>query len=432
MASTRGFAPIKKAFSNRQYRTYQIGRFSFLITYWMYKVAVGWMVWDLTHSVSWLGVFGFLDQAPAVFILPLAGAQADRTDCLKYMRVTQSLMLLQSVLLGLLVFLDFINIWVLAGFVLIYGTVNSAQQPASQAILPNILQKDELTAAYGLNSLTFNVSRLIGPMIAGPLIYEWGPAPAVFINAVGAIGFQVCLALMRTHGVIGKREREKGHMLRDIRDGILYARNHPGISPSMVILIFLGTFAFCIDQLLPSLADGVFHGGAKGLAWMTSAMGAGAMTLAFTIARRGAIAGLTNYVVRAMIVLAVAFAVLAMAGSIELALVCIYLIGYGTSAVRVGCMTLLQYSVDADMRGRVASFYSWINNIGPAVGSLIIGTLGDHFGIQPMMAVSAVVTLGVWAWAMTRKQRMAVSLEVDAVTFRAQNAKLPEREKAAE
>lgn len=414
MSHTHGLANIRKAFANRQYRTYQAGRFFSLVTIWMYRVAVGWTVWELTHSAAWLGVFGFLDQAPALLVMPFAGAQADRLDCLKYLRVTQSLMLVQAMGLGFLVAFDLVNIWILAGFTLAYGAVNAAQQPASQAIVPNILHKDELTAAYGLNSLTFNVSRLIGPMIAGPVIHAWGTAPAFFCNAVGAAAFSLCLASMRTHGTFGRRQGSRSsHMLNDIREGLAYALRHPGIGPTMAMLSSLSLFPFAIDQLMPSLADGVYQAGANGLAWMTSIMGLGAMTMAFHVAQRGAITGLTRYVVRSVLVMGIAYIGLALSGSIWMALVFIFVIGFCTSAARVGSMTLLQYSVDADMRGRVASFYALINHIGPATGSLLIGALGDRFGIPQMMGVTGLVTLGVWAWVVLRQGRIAAALELE-------------------
>jgi MFS family permease len=415
MADTSGWANIAKAFSNRHYRMYQLGRFFSLVTLWMYRVAVGWLVWEMTESSTWLGIFGFLDQAPAILILPFAGAQADRMDCLRYMRITQTLLLIKSLLLAILVGFDVLNIWILAVFVLFHGIVNAAQQPASQAVLPDILEKEYLTAAYGLNSLTFNVSRFIGPMIAGPVIYAWGTAPAIFANAVGAALFSFCLASMRSSGkTFGKRsEGHSKHMLTDIRDGFAYATRHPGIRPSMVILAVLSVFAFSIDNLLPSLADGIYKEGAQGLAWMSSVMGLGAMVLALSIARRGGIAGLTGFVVRAILISSLAFALLWLADNIWLGLLGIFIIGYGASATRVGLMTLLQSSVDSHMRGRVASIYSLINQSGPAVGALAIGWLGDRFGIDNMMGIAAAVTIVMGVWAFLRRERMAAALEIE-------------------
>jgi MFS family permease len=410
-----GWGNIARAFSNKHYRTYQIGRFVSQITTWMYKVAVGWMAWKLTHSAGWLGFFGFLDQAPALLIMPIAGAVADRTDSLKYMRVTQALLLMQAIGLALLDAFDLLSLSALIVFTLAYGTINAAQQPASQAILPNLMPKNQLTVAYGLNSVLFNVARFMGPMIAGAMISEWGTAPAIFCNAIGAATFQVCLIFMQQDFAMPQRARSKSHnMLRDVQDGFYYAIRHKGIGPTMVILSTLSIMPFTVDLLLPSLADGVFHAGAKGLAWMTACIGTGAMVQAMLIARRGDVAGLSGYVIHAIVWLALGFFALAFSGNIWFALACIFTIGVASSATRVGSMTLLQYSVDVNMRGRVASFYGLITHAGPALGALMVGALGDRVGMPVMMAVVGGFTLLVWAWATTKRTDMTAALEAEA------------------
>ena len=419
MAQTSGLAAIVQAFRNRRYRLYQLGRFSSLITTWMYKVALGWIVWDLTHSAAWLGFLGFIDLAPALVIMPIAGAVADRMDSLKVLRITQILLLLQAAALSLLIAFDMAGLWVLIGLTFFHGIVHAAQQPASQTIMPAIVEKSELTAAYGLNSLTFNVSRLIGPAIAGLVINFWGTGPAVFANAIGAAGFCLCLTAMGTNFTFPTRKSQrKGkastRMMGDITEGFAYAIRHPGIGPTVLILSTLSIFPFTIDLLLPSLADGVYGEGAHGLAWMTSIMGAGAMCLAYYIAQRGGIEGLTGFIGVSILVLGIAFVVLAVADWFWLALVCIYFIGFTCSAIRVGSMTLLQYSVDADMRGRVASIYGLINNGGPALGSLIVGFFGDRFGIPATMGGVGVATLIVWAYARWRQEIMSQALEHEA------------------
>ncbi len=412
MSRESGWSNISEALSNRNYRTYQGGRFLSQITIWMYKVAIGWIVWDLTQSAAWLGVFGLLDQAPALFIMPIAGAMADRMDSLKFIRVTQVILVVQALVLSLLVALDLVNLAVLIIFSLTYGIVNAAQQPAGQSIIPQLLSRQNLTAAYGLNSLSFNISRFIGPMIAGIIITQWGTAPAIFSNAIGATIFSVALVYTRINYALPQRPHGAStHMLRDIQDGLRYARRHPGIGPSMAILTSLSVLPFTIDLLLPSLADGVYKAGANGLAWMTSVMGVGAMVQAIVIARRGHIAGLTVNFVRGIAVLAVAVVALAFSPNLWTALICIFVIGFTSSLIRVSGMTLLQYGVDADMRGRVASFYSVISHTGPAVASLIVGLAGDRFGLPPTLTVIGILTFAIWAWGVRRQKSIAHSLE---------------------
>jgi MFS family permease len=426
VAITSGWSNVRRAFAHRHYRTYQTGRFVSQITVWMYKVAIGWMVWKLTHSAAWLGVFGLLDQLPALFILPVAGALADRLDSLKVMRVTQAILLVQAVSLSLLDAFDLLTLWNLIVFALVYGLVNAAQQPAGQAILPNLLDRHELATAYGLNSLTFNVSRFIGPMLAGIIINAWGTAPAIFCNAIGATFFSIALMRMQTLFTFPKRPRSASSaVFRDIREGFRYARRHPGIGPTMAIMSSLSILPFTIDLLLPSLADGVFHAGAQGLAWMTSMMGVGAMAQAAVMARRGGVAGLSAYFFRGILGLGATFLLLSVSPALWMALICIFSIGFTSSATRVSSMTLLQYSVDADMRGRVASFYAMINQTGPALASLFVGVLGDHIGLKLTMGLIGVWTLAAWALGVSHKAAMRDSLEKDVHPAPASDSRKP-------
>jgi MFS family permease len=414
VATASGWSNIAEALRNRHFRTYQGSRFLAQIAIWMYKVAIGWIVWDMTHSAAWLGVFGLLDHAPSLFIMPIAGALADRMDTLKFMRITQALLLVQSVLLSILLALDLVNLPVLIVFVLIYGIVTAAQQPASQSIIPFLLPRNSLTAAYGLNSLSFNISRFIGPMIGGLVITFWGTAPAIFCNAIGAAIFSVGLMRTQMHFSIPRRQSTAStHMFRDIQDGLRYAVRHRGIGPSMGILTALSVLPFTIDLLLPSLADGVYKAGANGLAWMSSMMGIGAMTQAVLIARLGSMSGLTRYFVWAILGLALAFVGLSISPNFWVALVCVFLIGFMSSSARVTSMTLLQYGVAADMRGRVASFYSVITHAGPAFASLIVGLAGDRFGIPATMAAIGIATFGIWFWALRSQRDMEETLERD-------------------
>ena len=413
MAKTNGWANIAHVFRNPAYRIYQTGRFSSQVTIWMYRVTVGWIVWDYTHSSTWLGVFGFLDQACALVVSPLAGAMADRMNPVKFMRLTQALMFLQALGLAALMSFDLLNLWTLAVFVVIYGIGNGAQQPVNQTILPAIVPKEDLTTVYGLNSMGFNLSRFIGPMIAGFIISEFGTGPAVSGNVIGAAIYSICLAMIKPVEALQKKKRAAATgMLAEIREGFVYACRHTGIAPMMAVLTVLSLFPFTINLMLPSLADGVYHQGAQGLASMTAALGVGATVTGLYLARRGEIAGLTNTFVLSILGMGVAYVALAVSSWYVLGLVCAFFVGFTTIAVRSGSFTLLQYSVQADMRGRVSSFYSMIYTAGPAVGAPIVGVIADQFGVPASMGVIGVVTLAVWVWAKLQSNRMAV-LELD-------------------
>ena len=409
-----GWSNLGRALRHKHYRLYQGGRVFSHTTSWMYKLAVGWIVWKLTYSTTWLGIFGILDQVPALLVMPLAGAMTDRIDALKMLRVTQLLLLLQGIALAVCDYLDLLNIPVLLAFTLFYGICNAFQLPANQTILPNLMPREDLTVAYGLNSVAYNIARLVGPMLAGLTINAWGTAPSIFCNAIGASIFSACLFLLQTRFTMPPNAHKRSHnMLGDIRDGVIYSLEHRGIRSLMIILGSLSMLPYTIDLILPSLADGVYQMGSNGLAWMTAILGIGAMVQASLIARRDGITGLSHYGIAAIVWMGGAFCILAFTTNFWLALVFVFVIGFTSSATRVSSMTLLQYSVEPHMRGRVASIYGMITHFFPALGAVMVGFLGDRLGLPLVMGALGLFTLAIWSWAYTRRDDIATTLETE-------------------
>lgn len=414
MLKSEGLANIARTLGNPHFRTFQIGRTCALITMWMYRMAVAWMVWETTHSATWLGIIGFLDMGPSVVISPIAGALADRVDRMTLLRATQAILMAQAVCLSLLITYDLVGIGILAVLSFTYGVATAIQQPCLHAVVPSLVPKEQLTAAFGINSVLFNLSRFVGPMVAGVIISLWGTGPAIFGNAIGNACFSICLMTMQAVSAdIGrKNQRERRHnLLGDMREGFRYAARHPGIGPMLLILILLATLTFPLTQLLPGFADGVFHEGAHGLAWMIALQGIGAVVQSAYLAHRPGIRGLTSYVIVNIFIIGLGFIALTATGDFWFGAAAVFVAGFASAANRVGSLTLLQYATEGDMRGRVSSFYGAIYHGGPALGSLLIGALSDVFGIRLTVGCVGLLALAVWAWTFSIRHRLAPALE---------------------
>ena len=413
-AISGGWGNIARALSNSDYRTYQIGRFVFQITNWMYKVAVAWMVWDLTHSAAWLGVFGFLDQATSLVVMPLAGVVTDRMSSIKFMRITQALLLVHALSLGALVLTDLLSIWVLAGYTVVFGMLSAAQQPANQTIVPKIVPREDLAVAYGLHSLIFNLSRSLGPMVAGVSISFLGTGQSIMGNALGTIWFSICLMTMKTDmAPVRNRETTSRNFLVEIGDAARYAARHRGIGPSMLLMGLLSLLPITIEVMLPSLADGVYHAGAHGLAGMTTTLAIGAIVMGGFFALRGKIAGMSLYVTHGVFLLGAALICLALSTEYWIALVFVFFVGVALMSIRNACLTLLQHCVAPRLRGRVASLHGMITNGGPAVGALAVGAIADQVGLQTTLIGLGVFSLLVWIWAARTHKGRAAALEIE-------------------
>ena len=410
--SHRGFAAIFSALSNRGFLYYTFGALLSQIGNWVYRIASGWLMWELTHSATWLGILGFSLQAPAI-LSPIAGAYADRFDRLFLARITQVLLCLQGAVLAALALLDLVTPSLLALLSLTQGIIQSIDQPARYSLYPTLIGPNDLTAAVATDSITFNTARLIGPTIAGYVLHFHGVGPAFVINAVTFALFSLLLCLVKAPKAPPIEAKER-NLFREVRDGIKYGVRHPGIGPALALLGISTLLAMPISHLLPGFAAQVFSGGAVELSVLTATMGVGAMTGSLWLARRGHFMGLTAIMVRSLLVSGLSMIAFTATSNFYFALSAAFIIGGCHMIARGSCQTLVQNAVDGAMRGRVMSLFGLIFRGAPAIGALILGTAAEYFGLRVPFAVSGLLLILAWWLSSRRFTNMADVLEVEA------------------
>lgn len=414
MSNLSGFAAIRRALAHRNFGIFTAGNVVSHVGTWVQRLAVGWLAWELTESGTWLGIVAFADLFPTVVLAPLTGAVADRFDRRKLMISTQVLMLVQAGVMAGMTLTGVMTIQSLVTLAAIGGVVMSFSQPARLSIIPSLVPRADLTAAIGINSLSFNMARFVGPMISGALIAAFGAGAAFAFNSVSYLFFLVALVMVRlgpeAHGPAGAKKR---NIAGDIGEGYAYAARHPGIGPMLIILTSVSILARPYIELLPGFAGEVFRVDATGLAWLTSSVGLGAMLGGFWLAQRGAVVGLTEVAVAAVAVMAIALIAFAMSSIFWIALPCLAVTGFGMIIIGVGEQTLIQNAVDPAMRGRVMGLYGMIGRGAPAFGALIMGGLASQIGFQWPVAGGAALCLGMWYWAYRRRHVLARALEIE-------------------
>jgi MFS family permease len=408
-----GFENVVHALRIRNYRIYTIGNLISLSGTWVQRVAVGWLAWQLTHSGAWLGLCAAADLIPVVVISPFAGALADRVDRIRLIWATQIAAMVQAALLAFLTFAGIINVEMLFLLTLCLGVANATNQPARLALIPSLVDRATLGSAVAINSLVFNGARFLGPAAAGFVIAQGSVALAFALNATTYVAFIIALARLTLAPGETPAQHAGGRIFRQSLEGYAYALRHPGIGGIVVLFCVTAVTLRGFIELFPGFADGVFHRGPYGLAWLTATVGLGAMAGGAWMLRRNGTNGLTRLIVNHTLSMSLAVLAFTATSRYELALVCAFVTGFSMVVTGISAQTLIQIAVDPAMRGRVMGLYGMIFRAGPALNAVVMGALSASWGLRVPVAAGAGLSLAAWAWAHWRQARMAHALEIE-------------------
>ncbi|MBR0653125.1 MFS transporter [Roseomonas terrae] len=378
---------------------------------WMHRIAVSWFAWELTGSAFWVGVIAFCDLAPAVIVSPLAGAVADRADRLQMTMISQAAIGLNGALIAVLVATGQMTIGVLLVFEVIGGIAASFAQPARQSLMPGLVPPADLPAAVALNSLTFNVARFIGPALAGPIIAVAGVWPAIACNALAYFFATATTPMLVVEAAARRGHAATASLFGEMVDGLRYAARHPGLGPILGFAAVAALLLRGVQEILPPFVERTFGRGAESLAVLTAAFGVGALIAGLAVAARGRLDGTTRLAVLGVGALALATAGFVATGWFVFGVVCAALMGAAGSVHGISVQMLAQSASDPAMRGRVLSLWGLITRACPAMGALILGGLGELFGLRWPTLVAVLLSLLVVAWGLSRLGRIAGALE---------------------
>ena len=273
------------ALSSRNFLVYLIGSTVSLHGLWIYRVALGWFAWQLTASEFWVGIVAFTQFAPAVFFGPVFGVLADRVDRRIASIAINSCSTANMLLLGALAALGKVDIFVLSALSLVQGSLDGAHTPVRMTLVPNLVSREQLQSAIATTSISFNVSRFVGPAIAGLIIATLGVSAAFAVNGVSYLAIVAAVSCIRLRPV-ERGKKKPGDVWSELLDGIRYVRAHRTIRGLLVIIAVASLFGRGALEMLPAFADAVFGRGSSGLAVLTSAVGVGAVATGLILSRR--------------------------------------------------------------------------------------------------------------------------------------------------
>jgi MFS family permease len=378
-----------RALAHRNFRLFLIGQGISLIGTFMQQVAVSWVVLALTNSASLLGVVAFAGQIPGLVVAPVAGVLVDRWNRHRLLLVTQTVAMFQALALAGLVFAGVLAVWHLVALSLLLGVVNAFDMTARQAFLTEMIdRREDLANAIALNSSLVNVSRLVGPLLAGLVLWLTSAGICFLGNGLSYLAVLAALLAMRV------RPREHaGHrvgLLRGLHEGARYAFGFAPVRFILLLLAMTSLLGMAYMVLLPVFARDVLRGGAGTLGLLTGASGLGALTAAVLLAGRRSVLGLGKWITLSPGILGLALIGLSLARELWLAAPLLAVAGFALIMQMSASNTVLQTIVPEDRRGRVMSYYTTAFLGMAPLGSLLGGTLADLPG-DPAVGAPLVV-----------------------------------------
>jgi MFS family permease len=400
-------SPTFRAFKVRNFRLYASGAIISNIGTWMQRVAQDWLVLELTHSGTALGIVTGLQFLPALLISPYAGLIADRFAKRRVLTMTQLAMGTVALVLGTLTVTGVVEAWQVYVLAFIFGLGTAFDAPTRQSFVVEMVGKDELSNAVGLNSASFNAARLIGPALAGLLIHWIGTGPVIILNGISYAAVIFSLYLMRPDELHSPKlaGREKGM----IRDGMRYLWRRPDLMMVLTAVFFAGTFGLNFQMTAALMATQVFHKGAGEYGILGSILAIGSLVGALLAARR------VRTRARLVIGAGLAFGVMVlisglMPSYLSYALV-LPLVGFTSLTMLTSANATMQLGIEPTMRGRVMALYMTVLMGGTPIGSPFIGWVGQTFGARWSLIVGGALTvLGTLGSVLYFSRRRGISI----------------------
>jgi predicted MFS family arabinose efflux permease len=397
-------ARVFKAFQYRDFRLMWIGACTSSIGTWMQIVAQGWLIYRLSHSAFLLALDQFLGGIPIFLFSLIGGVVADRVERRRILLGSQYVQMATAGLLTILVTTGLVHVWHILCLSFISGLAQSFGGPAYQALIPTLVEKDDMPNAIALNSIQFNVAVMVGPALAGQTLAKLGEKWCFGLNALSFLAPIVSLSIISARFLPAKTTAS---MFASLKQGIQFARRQN----SMEALILL---AFCMTALgmpmrtyIPVFVKDIFHRGPETYGNLLALMGLGSIFGSLAIASAGNFKRKGLVALGALILLGASISAFALSKSVPLSGIILVLAGASMMAVFATVNSLVQLITTNEMRGRVMSVYNVAFRGGMPMGNLLSGWLVPVFTAPVVLAVNGFVLILVALYFLLLQRRLA-------------------------
>lgn len=400
----RSINPFRALQVHRNFRLFWTGQTVSLIGTWMQSVGVGWLALELTNNAFLVGVVAAAGSFPVLLLSLYGGVIADRRSKLRIVIVCQALLLVEAAALWWFTWSGHINFHWLLALTTIGGIISAFEIPARQAMIVELVSREDLVDAIALNSGGFNLARIVGPSIAAVILAKFGLAWCFGINAVSY--FAVLASLGRIRLPAWTPVVHLVSPYEQLKQGLSYIRSSRSVSGLMGVIAIYSIFGFQYLTMMPVVARDVLHTGASGYGLLLTFVGIGALTGALSLAglggriRRGRLFNATAYAFAGLTIL------FSLTRSVHMAAVVLLFLGLTMLINGALANGILQSVVPDELRGRVMATYVFVYVGFTPIGSLIAGTVSRFVGVQWAIFSGGVVMLAYSLWAFSKYPEM--------------------------
>jgi predicted MFS family arabinose efflux permease len=372
---------------------------------WMQKLAQAWLVYEISGSAFYLGLDAFLGEIPIILFSLVGGVFADRTSRRRLLLISQFVQMGCAFLLAILVAFGMRQIWPILCLSFVVGTAQSFGGPAYSALIPTLVEPEDLPNAIALNSIQFNLARVIGPVLGGLALKQLGATWCFALNGVSYIAVVASLVMIQARFVPGGGKGQS--VLASIKQGFGFIRQRESMVTLIVLAFSMTVVGFPMIAFLPVFARQVFHGGPEAYTALLSSSGLGSVAGALIVAGLGRKKNLGKSALIMLIAFGVTMTSFALSKSILWSCVFLFLSGAAMIAVFAMVSSLVQLITADEMRGRVMSVYNVAFRGGMPIGSIVIGGVIQQLGAPPVIAFNGALLFAVGLWFLLVHRRVA-------------------------
>jgi len=371
---------------------------------WMQIVAQGWLIYRLSHSAFLLALDQFLAGIPIFLFSLIGGVVADRTERRKILLISQYIQMMSAGILTVLVATGTVQVWEILCLSFVSGLAQAFGGPAYQALIPTLVERDDMPNAIALNSIQFNLAVTVGPALAGITLARLGEKWCFGLNALSFLAPIVSLSIISARFL---PEKSRESILGSLKQGIQFIRQQG----SMVALIVL---AFCMTALsmpmrtyIPVFVQDIFHRGPETYGNLLSLMGVGSICGSLGVAGLGNISNKGRFALTMLICLGAGISGFSLSKFLPVSYLMLIVVGASMMAVFATVTSLVQLIVTDEMRGRVMSVYNCAFRGGMPMGNLVSGWLVPAFTAPVVLGVNGVLLMLVAAYFLLVQRRVA-------------------------